>query len=167
MSATDPHGPHVTLRREQDYRFRVRFDGLAAEVVTDEPPPLGGGRGPNPSALLAAAVGNCLASSLLFCLRKARVEPAALDVVVDVGLERDPQGRMRVGAMDVRLKPALTDDERAHIGRCLELFESFCIVTESVRHGIVVRAAVEPQRAVGAGADHGRPEAPASAEAGS
>ena len=30
-------------------------------------------------------------------------------------------------------------------GRCLEIFESFCTVTESVRHGIDVAVAVEPE----------------------
>jgi uncharacterized OsmC-like protein len=59
----------TSLTREEGFRFRVRFDqdGMG-ELVTDEPPPLGQGRGPDPSRLLAAAIGNCLAASLLFCI---------------------------------------------------------------------------------------------------
>ncbi len=60
----------VDLTQQQDYRFAVRFGGSVAELIADEPAPLGGGAGPSPVQLLAASVGNCLADSLLFALRK-------------------------------------------------------------------------------------------------
>ncbi|MDP2899690.1 MAG: OsmC family peroxiredoxin, partial [Candidatus Bathyarchaeota archaeon] len=60
----------VELERIQDYSFRVDFGGEGfKELVTDEKPPVGEGSGPDPSMLLAAAMGNCLSSSLLFCLQ--------------------------------------------------------------------------------------------------
>jgi hypothetical protein len=45
----------------------------APPLRIDEPPPLGEERGPDAAALLGAAVGDCVAASLVFCLRKARV----------------------------------------------------------------------------------------------
>lgn len=37
-----------------------------------------------------------------------------------------------------------TAEGRERMGRCLEIFESFCTVTESVRQGIDVKVSVEP-----------------------
>ncbi len=102
------------------------------------------GRGPNPARLLAAAVGNCLGASLLFCLRRSRIEIHGLRIAVDVSLERNERGRLRIGEIQVTMAPDMEPEQRERMGRCLELFEDFCIVTESVRHGIKVQVAVEP-----------------------
>ncbi|MCA9638988.1 MAG: OsmC family protein, partial [Myxococcales bacterium] len=64
----------VTLERLDGYRFHTEFGGTELPpLVVDEPPPLGAGSGPNPSRLLATAIGSCLSASLLFCLEKSRV----------------------------------------------------------------------------------------------
>jgi uncharacterized OsmC-like protein len=55
----------VTLRQEQEFRFVIDFGGGLPALRGDEAPPLGGGTGPTPVQLLAAAVGNCLCES--FC----------------------------------------------------------------------------------------------------
>lgn len=137
----------VSLAREQGFRFRVRLgsDGRTTTIVTDEAPPLGEAAGPDPLALLSAAVGQCLASSLLFCMRKAHLEPAGLEAEVRADTVRNAEGRLRVGGIHVRLLPTVTPEVEARMRRCLEVFESFCLVTESVRAGIDVRVAVEPR----------------------
>lgn len=135
----------VEITRQEGFRFRIRFDGDGiADLITDESPPLGQGAGPNPARLLAAAIGNCLAASLLYCLEKAHLEVAGLQAQVQMTLDRNAQGRLRIQQVSVRLAPALTPGAKARMGRCLDLFESFCTVTESVRHGIDVQVAVEP-----------------------
>ncbi|HET8578055.1 MAG TPA: OsmC family protein [Methylomirabilota bacterium] len=136
----------TTLTREAGFRFRVRFDtdGMG-ELVTDEPPPLGAGQGPDPSRLLAAAIGNCLAASLLFCMGKARLEVRGLEAAVEMTIGRSPEGRLRVQKVDVQLVPTVSPEVKAQMGRCLGLFESFCTVTESIRHGIEVAVSVNPE----------------------
>lgn len=138
--------PRIEARLEYEAgsRFRVSFPGGAPSIHTDAAPPLGDSTGPDPVELLAAAVGNCLASSFMFCVRKARLEPEGLAVEVEVIRERDEQGRMRVGRMRARLVPRLSEADRARVGRCLELFESYCVVAESVRAGIPIDVDVEP-----------------------
>lgn len=132
------------LDRVRDYKFRVKFDlpGIP-DILTDEPEPVGKSAGPNPSRLLSAAVGNCLSSSLVFCLDKARVRVNDLKATVETVTRRNEQGRWRIAGLKVKLHPLLTAEDLPRSKRCLELFEDFCIVTQSVRKGVDVQVDVE------------------------
>ena len=134
----------VSLDLLDGYRFDVDLgaDGVPTLRV-DEPPPLGAGDGPNAARLLAAAVGDCLSSSALFCLRKARIEVRGLKTTVRTTLGRNEAGRVRIRRMDVSLRPEVAPEDRDRMGRCLDLFEDFCMVTESVRAGIPVDVTVD------------------------
>lgn len=134
----------VRLALDHDYQFVATFpdNPSMGPLRLDEEPPLGDGRGPNPAALLATAVGDCLGSSLLFCLRKARLPVDALDISVEARLVRNEAGRYRVRHIDVVLSPKMGEVDAGRLQRCLALFEDFCIVTESVRHGIEVNVNV-------------------------
>lgn len=134
----------ITLRLRDNYVQVVDFDLTAAlPLVVDEPSPLGGEEGPNPARLLGAAVGSCLGASLLFCLRKARIDVSDLRTTVVGTLERNEHGRLRIGGLQVTLHPTVADADRPRMARCLELFEDFCVVTESVRHGLDVDVRVD------------------------
>ncbi len=135
----------LTLTLQGGYAFTVDFgqEGVA-DLMVDEPPPFGAGRGPNAARLLAAAVGHCLGASLLFCLRRSRIPVKQLRVTVAGTLVRNERGRLRIGEIRVSLAPDITPEDRDRIGRCLDVFEDYCIVTESVRQGIPVTVAAEP-----------------------
>ncbi len=134
----------VTLSRTRDYELVARFDQQdVAELLMDEPPPLGGGKGPNAARVLGAALGDCLASSLLFCLQRAHLEVAGIDARVHGTIVRNERGRLRIGALRVELDPRLAEGQPAErMARCTDVFEDFCIVTESVRAGIPVEVEV-------------------------
>ena len=158
MSGSDPI--QVQLTHEGGYRFAVRFDDPGLPVLhLDEPAPLGAGDAPNPARWLAAAIAGCLASSLRFCLEKAHIPIEGLTSGVELHLVRNAEGRLRVGDVAVRLTPGVTHEDAARMRRCLEIFESFCIVTESVRAGFPVHVDVTP-RTVGNGAAAGGATAP-------
>jgi organic hydroperoxide reductase OsmC/OhrA len=147
-AAVSPVGTeHVTVSVElkQGYQFLVDFGTAdAPTLLMDEPEPLGEGQGPNASRLLAAAVANCLTASLLFCLRKAHVNVHGMHSEATATLVRDQRGRLRVGAVSVRIHPDVEQAESRRIARCLDLFEDFCVVTQSVRSGLDVSVDVEP-----------------------
>jgi organic hydroperoxide reductase OsmC/OhrA len=129
----------LELAQVDDYEFRVRFDWPnVPELTLDEPEPLGRAAGPNAARLVAAAVGNCLSSSLLFCMKKFRQAPGTLRSEVRGTLVRNSSGRLRIGRFDVTIRLADRSDAIKHLDRCIEQFEDFCIVTESVRAGIPV-----------------------------
>lgn len=135
----------VTLDLAADYRQTVDF-GMPGvpPLVMDEPSPLGAGAGPNPARMLASAVGGCLAASLTFCMRKARVDVRGVRTTVRGSLERNERGRLRIAGLAVRLEPVVPADQHDRVPRCLELFEEFCVVTASVRRGVPVTVTIEP-----------------------
>jgi uncharacterized OsmC-like protein len=138
----------IAVERVDGYEFRVRFDKEHyAELHTDEPAPLGKDRAPNAARFLAAAVGNCLAASLVFCASKSKTELVDLKSEVRVDLVRNEHKRLRVGQINVKLSPKLAAG--ASIDSCLEVFQDFCVVTESVREGIDVQVSVDVTRAEG------------------
>ena len=129
----------IELRQQADFRFEVHFDNPALPpLLTDEPAPLGGDAGPNPARLLGAAVGNCLAASLLFAMRKFKNAVEPLRAMVAVELARNAQGRLRVGRIGVDLHLGAPAAQLRSLDRVLGQFEDFCIVTQSVRVGIAV-----------------------------
>lgn len=140
----------VSLRYSRGYEFVATFsdDEALPPIVFDEPAPLGEGAGPNAAAVLAAAVGNCLAASFAFCLRKVRLEPLDLNAEVVAHVARNAQGRFRIKGIDVELAPQVFEEDRPRLQRCEQLFEDFCIVTESVRRGIPVNVKVVEPRPV-------------------
>ena len=129
----------IRLERIAGYQFRTDFgaEGIPPLVV-DEPPPLGEGKGPNPARMLAAAVGDCLSASLVFCLSKSRVEVGSVATRVAGTYRRNERGRLRMGGLDVRIEVSTPGTESGKLGKCLELFEDYCVVTSSVRKGLAV-----------------------------
>jgi uncharacterized OsmC-like protein len=132
----------VSIEPIDGYEFRVKFSkGSIPDLLMDEPSPLGNGEHPNAGLLLAAAVGNCLCASLTYCLSRARAEVKGVSAEVFTTLDRNDRGRLRIKSIRVQLHPEMDDPRK--LERCREIFEDFCIVTQSVREGIPVQVEVE------------------------
>lgn len=143
-AAYEEHAFTLTLEQQQGYEFRVKFDWPSvADLVLDEPEPLGAKRGPNAARLVAAAVANCLSASFLFCLQgKFHQKPGPIRAQVTGRLARNERGRYRIAGIEVTLQLSDTAGALQHFDRCMEQFEDFCVVTESVRKGIPVAVKV-------------------------
>lgn len=150
----DGEGFELTMDLQDGYRFLVDFAQPGVPpLLLDEPEPLGDGDGPNAAKVLAAAVGNCLSASALYCLRRARIDVEGMRTTVSASLSRNEAGRLRVRGIQVHITPVVDASEHARMRRCLELFEDFCVVTQSVRGGIEVDVAVEPVAPLAASGD--------------
>jgi uncharacterized OsmC-like protein len=142
MSATESRLRVVDLKYEGGFEFRVSFSPEIPDLLMDESPPLGGGKGPEAASVLAAAIGNCLSASLLLCLQKSHLEVAGLETRVEAAIDRNEQGRFRVTGTSVEIRLDIGEGAKAKFDRCASLFEDYCIVTESVRHGIPVSVTI-------------------------
>lgn len=134
----------LDLERLENYKFKVKFDKESmGEMITDETRGVGGdGEGPNPSRLLAAATANCLMASLIFCLKKKKVELNDLKGEVTATVERVDK-RLRITGLDVNIHPDIDEDDKDKLEKCLDIFEDYCVVTQSIRNGIDVNVDVE------------------------
>ena len=146
---TSPAEPFtITLDLDRDYQFDAEL-GLpgVAPLRVDELPPIGQGNGPSPTRMLATSVGQCLASSALYCLRKARIDVQSMSVSVLGEMVRNESGRLRMGRLTVDLVPVVQEADVPKMRRCLEIFEDFCVVTGAVREGLPIDVTVRPSTA--------------------
>jgi uncharacterized OsmC-like protein len=135
---------NLTLTRGEGFQFVTEFDGeKMAKLLLDEPAPLGEDEGPNAARVLGAAVGNCLSASLLFCLKRARVDVAGMRTEVRGHITRNEQGRFRIAGISARIVTEIPPEDQERVDRCLGVFEDFCIVSGSVRQGIEIDVEVE------------------------
>ncbi len=141
-TATTPTTPvtqfDVTMEQKEAFLFEVAFDNPDHDpVFLDEPKPLGRDAAPNAARLLAAAIGNCLSASLVFCVQKYGATLQGLRTRVHVEIVRNEHKRLRIGRIDVQITtpPGV---EAAALQKCLPTFEDFCTVTASIRQGIAV-----------------------------
>ncbi|MDQ3031201.1 MAG: OsmC family protein [Myxococcota bacterium] len=133
----------VRVAQEDAFRFVVTFDGRTfAPIVVDEPPPLGKDAGPNAARMLAAAIGNCLAASMVFCLGRRDVKvDHGVEAHVSVEIVRNEARRLRIGRVDVAIEVP-SDVPPEALEACVGTFEDFCTVTASIRRGIEVDVSV-------------------------
>ena len=136
----------IEIERLENYQFKVKFDKESmGEMITDETESVGGDEeGPNPARLLAASTLNCLMASLVYCLDKKKVELKSLKGEITGTVKRIDK-RLRVTDLDVNIHPEIDEEDRKKLEDCVDIFEKYCIVTESVRNGINVDVEVEPE----------------------
>lgn len=134
--------PSVTLTQLQAYQFEHHYGEGLPVLVSDEPPPLGTGHGPDPVQLLASAVGNCLSASFWFACQKYKDDPAPLRTEVQATVGRNERGRQRIQGLTVDLHLGRPAAELGHLARVLESFEDYCTVTQSVAPSIPVQLRV-------------------------
>ena len=137
----------IHVEQLRGYEFNVKFDwDDVPEMFMDEPAPLGQQHGPNASRLVAAAVGNCLSASLLFCLKKNAAPAHSVKTQVTCILARNEKQRLRIDGLEVGISLDTDLFDATRLKRCLEMFEDFCVVTASIREGIPVKVNVLDHR---------------------
>lgn len=132
------------LKLIENYKFNAEFDvDYVPDIILDETKPDGEGTGPNPTRLLSAAVGHCMSSSLIFCLKKARVRINDLQTKVTTNLYRNDQKRLRIKSIEIEIQLEVEEEDKHRVPRCLKLFEDYCTVSQSIRKGIEVNVNVK------------------------
>ncbi|MBT8419267.1 MAG: OsmC family protein [Gammaproteobacteria bacterium] len=134
----------IQMEQLEGFEYKVKFDWPQSdELLMDESAPLGGQKGPNASRMLAAAVGNCLTASLMFCTGKHEPPDSSAKTTIACVMVRDEKKRMRIGRMEVNITVGGDVEQSKRFERCLSLFEDFCTVTASVTKGIPVQVTVK------------------------
>jgi uncharacterized OsmC-like protein len=130
----------------EGFKFQSQaFEGDAlhgAPVISDEPDPIGTNAGPSTPSMLAIAVGHCLSASLVETLRHAgiHVKSSTTEAIAVVAPNED--GNPRIKRIDVTIRPVV-DRESGNIKRCIDVFENYCTVCQSIRPAIPVHVDVQ------------------------
>ena len=132
----------VELRQRSNYQFDIEFNEGIPQLMSDEPAPLGEGKGPSPLQMLAASVGNCLSDSLFFALAKFKQKPEPIHTTVNAMVGRNAEGRMRILHIEAKIHLGVEASKLEHLDRALEQFQEFCTVTQSVGQGIPIHIRV-------------------------
>jgi organic hydroperoxide reductase OsmC/OhrA len=134
----------IAVEQVDEYEFRVKFDKEQhANLLMDEPQPLGQDSAPNAARILAAAVGNCLSASLLFAARRNGLKVPYIHTQVRVQVVRNQTRRLRIGKLEVMIDAGIDESDRLKAAKCLDKFEDYCAVTESIRGGIGINVTVK------------------------
>lgn len=132
----------VLLRQVGNFHFETEFGGGLGDYATDEPAPLGTGKGPSPTQMLLSAVGACMASSFHFAMTKFHESPGQIMAKAMGTISRDANNRLRVQGIDIAISFAAAAGSIEHMERIAGQFEQFCTVGASVARGIPTRVTV-------------------------
>ncbi|XVJ71135.1 MAG: OsmC family protein [Rhizobacter sp.] len=141
---TERHfGAHIEF--VEGFKFRSQaYEGdtpHGATVITDEPDPVGSNAGPSTPSMLAMAVGHCLSASLVETLRHAGIQVKTLTTEAIAVVIPNAEGNPRIQQIKVTIRPVL-DKESGNIQRCIDVFENYCTVCQSIRPAIPVHVDV-------------------------
>jgi uncharacterized OsmC-like protein len=129
----------------EGFKFKSQaFEGdttHGAPVISDEPDPIGTNAGPSTPSMLAIAVGHCLSASLVETLRHAGIHVKSLATEAIAVVTPNADGNPRIKQINVSIRPVL-DKESGNIKRCIDVFENYCTVCQSIRPAIPVHVEV-------------------------
>lgn len=150
LSSREPEAPathrtaRVRLTRVGGYEFQAQTDHPSRHKFTlDEAPPVGTGRGPDASHLLAAAVGQDLASSFVRCAEEEGLALEEVTADVSATLRPEEDGRWRVARIVAKLRvDGIDEGELPAFTRCRDAFEDLCALTPGLGQAFPVEVAV-------------------------
>jgi uncharacterized OsmC-like protein len=146
MNKDDIFEYEINMFRKNNYKFEVDFGkDTISPLLMDEPEEIPGGEsaGPMASMLVAAAVGNCLSASLIFCLTKMKTEITDIKTRVKVTRKRNEEGFWRISQLTINIEPKVENKESLEYLKCMDIFKKYCIVGNSVEEGIPLKVTID------------------------
>lgn len=135
----------VRIQHIEGFKFTSQaFEGdvlHGVPLLSDEPDPIGSNAGPSTPAMLATAVGHCLSASLVETLRHAGIHVTSLTTEAIAVVAPNEEGNPRIRRIEVCIRPVVPK-ESGNIKRCIDVFENYCTVCQSIRPAIPVTVEV-------------------------
>jgi len=128
----------VTLKYSENLHFIARARHFY-DIHIDEPESFHGtDEGPSPVEFYLIGIGGCMGSTFTYCLQKRNVEIDALEVVVDGQLKHiGPKMSLQLVNIEVELLITPSNNESSEkIEQCINSFQEYCIVRNSITQGI-------------------------------
>lgn len=117
------------------------------ELLYDEPEyiDVGEDEHPCPHDYLLAGAAGCLFETIRQCLERARIEDYEIEMAArtrkgpaDTPDELPETVEFRITDLDVDIQVTVPDEYEARANRCLDLYEQYCPISQSLQAGIDV-----------------------------
>ena len=134
----------ITLKYSEKQHF-VASAREFTDIYIDEPESFHGeNKGPSPVEYFLIGVGGCMGSTFTYCLQKQDIEIESLEIVVD-GHLKHAGSKMSLQLVKIDAEILLTvknGESPDKIEHCLKTFREYCIVSNSLTHGIPIEIKV-------------------------
>lgn len=132
------------MKKTGSMQFTTTFDKDFPDLLFDEPvESQGEDKYPNASRILTAAITNCLCASFTFCASKSKTPVKELEAEAQCITDRNAERYWRIQKIEVKIIPTFEEEApEKRKERCIELFQNYCIVSESVKQGIDIKVNV-------------------------
>jgi uncharacterized OsmC-like protein len=130
----------VSLSLTENLNFKASARHFTGMNV-DEPESFHGTDiGPSSVEYLLIGIGGCLATTFAYSLQRRSIGVNGIDVVVDGRLAHvEPKKRLRLINVDVKITYLpQPNTSLKKINMCIEEFEEFCIVSQSIQNGFPI-----------------------------
>lgn len=130
----------VTINYCNNLHFKAKVRDFD-EISIDEPGSFHGtDLGPSPVEYLLTAIGGCLSSTFVYCLKKRNIEIDDFKIIIDGVLKHDqPSLYLRLKQIHVEfnlfLKTGYNEDE---LDKCINEYTKYCPVYEPILNGIPI-----------------------------
>ncbi|MGV9173528.1 MAG: OsmC family protein [Promethearchaeia archaeon] len=122
----------------------LHFIGSAREfsnIHMDEPESFHGtNKGPSPVEYFLLGIGGCMASTFVFCCQKNEIEIHDISITIDGQLthREDRENLLQFQKIEgyIMFIPKHGEQNKQAIKQCINDFQKYCVVSNSLRQGI-------------------------------
>lgn len=138
----------VEIEKLQNTDLKIKFNSKSMEdIIIKRSGILKNQKGAEARQLMAASLGECMCSTLIFLLEWVRIDLETFNATIHVHTGKDEDNRRCVTGINliINLQTQLDQENVKKIKRVKKLFEKGCLISRSLSRGINITYSINSQ----------------------